>query len=246
MNVNADNSITSNQGSETAKGTDSRSSRIMSVRQTSPILAITVFFVFTNIVFGPFINIPLLALLVIFIGIAFHHWKNPGRYPKWLTNYFDQIIRRSGIFPLELVLVVGIVYINIVQIAKPYSDDKWYQLGTYIVVVLAFYLTELGNRASFTGYRGWKIIWELSLKPLISSKKRKEGKSGDETDEALSVDPENEIERITPELLEEMAKSTEPLGEKGYWEEEQKKRWQEWIQEEMHRFDGKGSLDDSQ
>ena len=229
---------------KSSAGTESQSSRIMSVRDASPLLVITVFFAFSNILFSPLVNVPLLVFLFIFFGITVHHWQNPGRFPEWLTKYSDRVIRRTKIFPIELILLVGIVYITIVQIAKPYANDKWYQLGFCLLIASAFFLTELGNRAAYTGHRGWRILWDLSLRPLLLSKRRKGDNWVNETLEDVNHAIGGAPQHVTAEKLEEM---TLPAStpRKTTWEEEQKKRWRDWIQEEMHRFDDRSSLDES-
>ena len=232
------------QNDQSSKGTDSQSSRIMSVRDASPLLATTVFFAFSTILFGPVVSVALLVLLLVFVGITLRHWQHPEQFPQWITKYSDRVIRRVKIFPVELVLLVGIVYITIVEIAKPYVDEKWYQFGLCMLVAVAFFLTELGNRAAYTGHRGWRVLWELSLRPLFSSKRRtgenRVGEIFDGVNEALEGVPQ----RMTPEKLEEMTLVGSESNENA-WEEEQKKRWRDWIKEEMHRFDDRSSLDKS-
>ena len=237
-----DDSTAPHEEAQSSKGTDSQSSRIMSVRDASPLLVTSVFFAFSNILFGPIINIVLLVFLLVYIGITLRHLQSSDKFPKWLTKYSDRMVRRVKIFPLELVQLAGIVYITTVGIAKPYENDKWYQLGFCLLVAVAFFLTELGNRAAYTGHRGWRVLWELSLRPLFSSKRRagenRVGEIVDGVSEAIDGVPQ----RITPEKLEEMTMNgLEPV--ESAWEEEQKKRWRDWIQEEMHRFDDRSSLD---
>ena len=242
MDINADKLPSTQQEASTLKSTDSRASRIMSVKDTSPLLVITIFFVFSNILFSAFVNIPLSILLLIFIGITYHHWKNPDHFPGWLTKYSDRIIRRSRVFPAELILFVAILAVGIIQITKPDMSSRWYLFSFCSLVILAFVLTELGNKAAYTGYRGWRIIWELSLKPLFSSKKRKRDESMNQEEIVPLKISDVCHEHITPEEIE-VDSSSQSGEEKGLWEEEQKKRWEEWIQEELQRLNG-SSLDE--
>ena len=140
---------------------------------------------------------------------------------------------------------MGILFIVVLQITKPDIGNKWYLFTFCSLVILAFVLTELGNKAAYTGYRGWRIIWELSLKPLLSSKRRKRNEPIPNTNAVAQViDGDIRHEHITAEQLE-IESSSQSNDEKGLWEEEQKKRWEEWIQEEMHRLNGDTSLDES-
>ena len=243
MEKNVDELKSKPDEENTIMPTDSQASRIMSVRDTSPLLVITIFFVFSNILFSEFVNIPLSVILLIFIGITYHHWKCPDHFPGWLTKYSDRIVRRSQVFPAELILFVGIFAVGILQITKPDMSSKWYLFSFCSLIILAFVLTELGNKAAYTGYRGWRIIWELSLKPLFSSKKRKRDESVNKVEIALSKQDNVRHEHITPEEIE-MESSSQSGEQKGLLEEEQKKRWEEWIQEELQRLDG-SSIDES-
>jgi len=91
---------------------------------------------------------------------------------------------------------------------------------------------------AYTGKRGVKIFWELSLKPFyyqISGKRKRQiagNPSENEKDEKNSPDKNNESEiKPAPNL-------TYPINERQDLTREQLDRWKKWIQEEMQRLGG--------
>ena len=114
--------------------------------------------------------------MLILCGMAGYHWSHPEYFPKWMVKPFDICIYRIKIFPYELIIILGIFYMAIIQITHPFTNFKWYKFNSCLLIVIAYYLTELGNKASYTDKRGLKIFWELSLRPFyhqISGKKKK-------------------------------------------------------------------------
>ena len=227
-----------NDSKDGVEKSNSNSSRIMSVRETSPILMVALYFVFANIFFNSIVSLISLVILLILCGIFGYHYAHPNYFHNCIAVPADKCIYRIKIFPFELLIVLGIFYTSIVQITNPFEYTKLCQFNSCMLIVMAYYLTELGNKVSYTGHRGGKAFWELSIKPLLyqlSGKRRKPPNSDSST--TLVVDEET-IELEKDERIKNSSDLMYTFQEKENLQRDQMKRWKKWIQEEMRRLSG--------
>ncbi len=238
----------------------SKSTGLIPLSEISPFLILTVFYVFANILCqSDRAKVGLLVLLLLSSLITLFHWMNPDDVPapmKKLAAYGELIVKRIKIFPYELILVAGIVYVLLIHISRPFISHNSYHLASCILLFSAFLLAAMGNRARDTGVSGWGSIWGLFLRPLLHFQliQRDDGPGGYTSRSVLMPNP-TDFGGVDGDLSTEMGLTDEtvlsavdatiqeiPLSE---LEKGQSNRWTAWMMEEMERLSGTSKSDRS-
>ncbi len=183
-----------------------------------------------------------ITIFIIFMIITVIQWWNrqllDKKMPIQIVNIANTIIKRLLDFPYEALLIIAIFYLTFMNLAKPFTDSRYYILSYCIVLILTFYLCEIGNIAAETETTGIKSLWLIVIKPLVSGTK------------ANQIDDDELAYSYIP-LLDGDSQILDPLKTQSFEAEDiisdqdttensltENARWRIWINEEMNRLTG--------
>ncbi len=183
-----------------------------------------------------------ITIFIIFMIITAIQWWNyrllQKKIPVQIANLANAIISRLSVFPYESLLIFAVFYLTFMNLSKPFDDPKCYILSYCIVLILTFYLCEIGNIAAESQITGIKSLWVIAIKPHLR------GKKSDRIDE-------NELEYSYVPLLNGDTRIQDPMKTQSFEAEDiisdqersennltKNSRWRIWINEEMNRLRG--------
>jgi hypothetical protein len=220
---------------QSVQSSDGRSSRIMAVRARSPFFAITLVFVFAEIIIGDICvsldllpkwsSLVLLGLLLLSAVLTAIQARNPAFLPRFIASFANRVIDRIATAPAELGLVLGIIYLCVDQFipgANPPSAPAWSTLVCTLLMMTAFLVCGTDSRGGGRNRR-------RSPAPVSEAN-------------LTAVTREREE---TPELLQERSEEAdaEAAAAAEAWGLAQRQRWDSWIEEEVQRLHGQTAAD---
>lgn len=220
----------------------------MNPRTKGPIFFAAILLIFTNIILPPKLNIVLVIAFCLFLGITGYRWSNRRRTIKWLpprlADWGDAVFKRLIVCPYDGILILGVIYLTVMRGVSGRSIDPAdssidAQLAVFALTVLAFYITELGQRALESGYHGFRSLPELVINPIITQMRQRKAKATTATAARLQDDT-TVVNGIA------VVEGAEGAGDdKSERQLDQEKRWQAWINEELYRLSGGESYYDA-
>ncbi len=193
--------------------------------------ALIVVLVFANILLPRYVNVAIIALLVIFFCLIFMHTRAPSLLPAPIGRLADRAIVRLQVYPGEIMLIVAVSLLVIVRLVKRNPTallEAGLEAASCLVLITAFWMRDKKS--------------QLSGAPAILPRPNKEA------EKRAPSEPEDEPISAREIKVQGLDKSTEidlPVledegaVERKQYENAQKKRWEGWLKEEIDRLENK-------
>lgn len=216
----------------------SSGSKIIPVEKRDLFLTITMVFVIANVVPHMWANLTVLALLLVFTLIVLFHNLRPQSLPGILARSADDFTERVKENPWDLLTIFGIVALTMVKDFYLQHDDHavWRELFSILLILLAIRLSRTrpyripSQAGPLHGLRVWwsRLLGHSPYKAPASSIAA--------AGPVQPVELESPPEAIpTPGTDPDKPREEDPVRD--VWEERQRARWRDWIEEEVHRLD---------